>query len=287
MALDHTWCSETYSDHGAALSLKITKKLHEEQSPFQKIEIFETSHCGNLMVLDGCFMVTDLDNFIYHEMMTHPVLFTHPKPKRVVIIGGGDCGTLREVLRHPGVEEAFQIEIDERVTRVAEKYFPDLTSSNHDPRARLLFIDGIKFIQEVAPGSLDVIIVDSTDPVGPAKGLFSRSFFESCRRALGEEGLIVQQSESPLFHLELLKEIHAEMRAAGFKTVQTLPFPQFIYPSGWWSCTMAGKANSMRPFRNQDAANKSFPTRYYSAEVHQAALVLPPFAARALNPNIG
>jgi len=282
MSLDKSWYSEIYPDHGAALSLKIKRKLHEEQSPFQKIEIFETTNCGNLMSLDGCFMVTDLDNFIYHEMMTHPVLFAHPNPKRVIVIGGGDCGTLREVLKHKTVEEAFQVEIDERVTRVAEQYFPELVASNNDPRAKLLFIDGIQFIKDAAPGSIDVIIVDSTDPVGPAKGLFSQSFFETCYRALGKDGIIVQQSESPLFHLELLKEVHGAMRGAHFSSTLTLGFPQFIYPSGWWSCTMASKQGNLRQFREQAAANKTFDTRYYSAEIHKAAMVLPPFAAKAL-----
>src|SRR5439155_10962993 len=121
-------------------------KLHEEQSAYQRIEIYQTETFGKLMTLDGLVMVTDRDNFIYHEMMSHPALYSHPCPTRVLIIGGGDCGTLREVLKHPTVELAEQVELDERVTRVAERFFPDLCESNRDPRARLHFADGIAWV---------------------------------------------------------------------------------------------------------------------------------------------
>ena len=162
------WFTEIYPKHGSAFSIKVKSKLEEVQSPFQKIEMFDTEWFGKLMIIDGCTMVSDRDNYLYHEMMTHPVLYTHPNPKRVWVIGGGDCGSLKEVLRHPGVEEAIQIEIDEQVTRLAEKYFPDLCASNNDPRAQLLFIDGIQWVKDAPDGCVDVIIVDSTDPVGPA-----------------------------------------------------------------------------------------------------------------------
>ena len=136
-------------------------------------------------------MVSTRDNFFYHEMISHPALYTHPNPKRVWIIGGGDCGTLREVLKHPSVEHAVQIDIDERVTRLAEIYFPELCESNDDPRAELKFIDGIKWVKEAAPDSVDMIIVDSTDPVGPAEGLFSDEFYRDCFNCLSENGMIV------------------------------------------------------------------------------------------------
>ena len=132
-ALNDGWFTEVFQDQGTAFSLQVKKKLHEEQTEFQKLEIWETETFGNLMVLDGCVMLTTRDNFLYHEMMTHPALFTHKDPKKVVIVGGGDCGTLKEVLKHPGVEEAWQVEIDERVTRLSEQYFPELCESNTDP----------------------------------------------------------------------------------------------------------------------------------------------------------
>jgi spermidine synthase len=230
------------------------------------------------MVIDGCYMLTTRDNFLYHEMMSHPALFTHPNPRRVAIIGGGDCGTLREVLKHPSVEHALQVDIDERVTRLAERYFPELCESNGDPRAELYFGDGIQWMKDAEPGSVDVIIVDSTDPVGPAEGLFTEAFFRDCHRALGEQGVMVQQSESPLLHYEnIIQPLHRAMRAAGFADSVTLPFPQPCYPSGWWSATMAGKGGDVRSFRVTDAQQKAFATRYYNAAIHQGALAQPEF----------
>lgn len=273
-----SWFTEVWSAEGSAFSLEVTEKLHEETSEFQHIEIYQTRHWGKLMVLDGCYMVTDRDNFLYHEMLTHPALFTHPNPKKVLIIGGGDCGTLREVLRHPDVEQVWQVEIDERVTRLAEQYFPALCEANNDPRAELLFEDGIAWIRNCEPGELDVIIVDSTDPVGPAAGLFNREFFSHCLRALGNDGLLVQQSESPLFHTEsLIREMRSELTAAGLTNQLTLPFPQPIYPSGWWSCTLASAGLNVRSFRDSDAQAKVFATRYYNAGVHHGALNPPEF----------
>jgi spermidine synthase len=229
------------------------------------------------MTLDGLVMVTDRDNFVYHEMMSHPALFTHPLPKRVLVIGGGDCGTLREVLRHPAVTQADQVELDERVTRVAEQFFPELCASNSDPRARLLFEDGIAWVANAAPGSYDVIIVDSTDPVGPAAGLFSEEFYRNCLKALGPQGVLVGQSESPLFHADLIRSVQKSMRSAGFTDVRSLHFPQCTYPSGWWSATMAGKGVNPQNFREAAAAAKTFPTRYYNAAIHRAALAMPEF----------
>jgi len=277
MALDKSWYTEQWAEQGAAISLKIRDKVHDEQSPYQRIEIYETETFGTLMTLDGLVMVTDRDNFIYHEMMSHPALFTHPSPKRVLIIGGGDCGTLHEVLKHNGVELAEQVELDERVTRVAEKFFPTLCESNGDPRARLQFADGIKWVADAAPGSYDVIIVDSTDPVGPAAGLFSETFYRNCLKALNGNGVLVGQSESPLFHAELIHSVRKALRSVGFDDVATLNFPQCTYPSGWWSATLACKKATTAQFRESDAAGKPLSTRYYNPAIHRAALATPQF----------
>jgi len=277
-SLNEGWFTEVFQDEGTAFSLKVKSKLHEEQSTFQKLEIYETETFGNLMVLDGCVMLTSRDNFLYHEMMTHPALFTHKAPKKVVIVGGGDCGTLREVLKHPGVEEAWQVEIDERVTRLSEKYFPELCESNEDPRANFFFGDGTQWMRDVEPNSLDIIIVDSTDPVGAAEGLFAADFYRDCMLALRDGGIVVQQSESPLLHTgTIIKTIHADMKKAGFDHVQTLPFPQPVYPTGWWSCTLGGNDKPLKYFREEDAAERPFVTRYYNDDVHRGALALPQF----------
>ena len=276
-----TWMYENFEPTGSAIGYRITAKLDEVQSPFQKIEIYDSTDWGKLMLIDGAMMLTTRDNFFYHEMMSHPALFTHANPRNVVIIGGGDCGTLREVLRHPGVASAVQCDIDEQVTRMAEKHFPELCESNGDARATLMFDDGVAYMANCAPGSVDIVIVDSTDPVGPAEGLFNKAFYESCFRALRDDGILVQQSESPLALLELIREMRAEMGKAGFTSFKTLPFPQPCYPTGWWSCTLARKGDGFE-FREADARAKGFDTRYYSADIHRGALATPPFVAAAL-----
>ena len=282
MSLDNNWCTEIHEDIGSAFSLKVTDKVFSEQSPFQLVEVYDTVGFGKFMVIDGCTMVSTRENFLYHEMLTHPAMFTHADPKRVAIIGGGDCGTLREVLRHPGVEKCTQIDIDEVVTKAAELHFPELCESNNDPRAELLFIDGIQWMKDAEPGSLDLIIVDSTDPVGPGEVLFTPEFFRACYNALGENGLIVQQSESPLAHLELIQRMYNSFREAGFSDAQTVFFPQPIYPTGWWSASMACKQGSFEGFREEDARNKPFDTQYYNADIHRAALAQPEFFRKAM-----
>jgi spermidine synthase len=283
MALDNDWFTEIHEPAGTAFSLRIKEKLFDEQSPFQHVEVYATEAFGNLMVIDGYVMLTERDNFLYHEMLAHPALFTHRNPREVLIIGGGDCGTLREVLKHPGVVKATQVDIDEVVTQAARRFFPRLCEANGDARAQLLFADGIDWVRNTPPGTYDVILVDSTDPVGPAEGLFGEPFFRDCAAALDDRGVLVQQSESPLFHLEtILKPMHRAMRAAGFADVHTLHFPQCVYPSGWWTVTLAVKTGSAQQFREADAAAKPFATEYYNAEIHRAALATPEFMRRAL-----
>lgn len=274
--LDDTWYTEQWAGEGSAISLEIEDRIHDFLSPYQRVEVFQTTHFGKLMTLDGLVMVTERDEFVYHEMLVHPAMFTHANPKRVLIIGGGDCGTLREVLRHPGVELVQQVDIDEEVTRAAEKFFPELCEFNSDPRAELYWVDGLKWVKEAEAGYYDVIIVDSTDPIGPAEGLFGKAFYSDCLRALGDDGLLVHQSESPLLHLDLMSEMRLAMRDAGFGARQTLQFPQPVYPSGWWTCTLAAKSGSIGEFRIEDAAKRPFKTLYYTPEVHQGARALPP-----------
>lgn len=280
MTLDHNWFTET-SD-GYALSLKIKSKLHSEQSACQAIEVFETEDFGRLLTLDGLVMLTSRDNFVYHEMLSHPALFRHPAPKDVVVVGGGDCGTLREVLRHEVVNSATQIEMDERVTRVCEQFFPELCEANDDPRARLLFQDAIAWMRDAGAASADVILLDTTDPVGQASRLFGEAFYKDCFRVLRDGGIVVAQSESPLLDMELLQDIHNGLCAAGFDSIQTLPFPQCTYPSGWWSATMAGKGIDVTRFDVASARSCGFATRYYNHGLHEGVLALPEFMRASL-----
>jgi spermidine synthase len=280
MSLDDNWFTEQDSPTGCAFSLHLKTKLHEEQTPFQHIAIYQTTEFDRLMTLDDIIMLTGRDNFIYHEMMTHPVLFSHPKPRKVIIIGGGDCGSLHEVLKHPEIEQVLQIEIDERVTRLSEQYFPELCESNNDPRVTFHFEDGIKWVANAPDNHFDIIIVDSTDPLGPGEGLFTTDFYRNCQRILTQDGLLVHQSESPLLHLPLLQSIHESMREANFEVTRSLQFPQCVYPSGWWTATIASMDDLV--FQEEKAFNKSFETRYYNADIHEASFVLPNFLADAL-----
>ena len=280
---DKRWIPETlFDDLGFRMTYAVEKVLYELQTEHQHLVLFEHKHFGKMLMLDGATQVTTRDEFIYHEMISHPALFTHTDPRQVVIVGGGDCGTLREVLKHASVRHACQVDIDERVTRLAEQYFPELCDSNDDKRATLMFDDGIRYMADAKPGSVDIVIVDSTDPVGPAEGLFTEKFYRNCHRALRDGGIIVQQSESPLFHLKLIRAMRDAMQAAGFVDLATVNFPQCSYPSGWWSATMAGKNIKLNNFRNDAARKRPFATRYYSDGVHGAALNLPPFMITAL-----
>ncbi|MBK1725866.1 polyamine aminopropyltransferase [Halorhodospira neutriphila] len=270
------WFTEAIEDEGVAFSLAIDEKVHDEHSGYQHIEVYRTRRWGRLLVLDGCVMVTERDEFLYHEMMAHPALFAHRDPQRIAIIGGGDCGILREVLRHTEVAHALQVELDERVTRVAEAHFPDLCTANDDPRAELRFGDGVRWVRDTEPESLDVMIVDSTDPVGPAAGLFTKEFLADARRALAPGGIVVQQSESPLLHGEsVIAPLHRAAAEAGFDGVHTLTFPVPSYPSGWWSATLMVNGGDPRNFREADSEAKPFATRYYNADIHRAALATP------------
>ena len=278
------WFSEIYAPAGTAQSWRLqAERLTAVQTPYQHIEIFATEGYGNLMAIDGCVMLTSKDNFLYHEMLSHPALFSHAQPQQVVIIGGGDCGTLSEVLQHPDVQHVTQIDIDEQVTRLSEQYFPELCQRNADARAQLLFDDGIAWVKQAPDASLDVIIIDSTDPVGPAEGLFGTAFMRECQRALKPGGILAQQSESPILHQELIKTIRQNLRQAGFGDMRTLGFPQPCYPSGWWSVTLAVKGHSLLDdFRYQEALSKLFTTRYYTADIHRGALCEPPFLQATL-----
>ena len=272
------WFTEECTECGTAFSLEINKKLHDEQTAFQKIEVYSTKKFGNLMVIDGFVMLTDRDNFIYHEMMTHPVLFSHPNPQHVVIVGGGDCGSLREIAKHACVNKITQIEIDQRVTNIAEQYFPNLCEANNDPRTEFIFEDAIQWMDQASKDSIDVIIVDSTDPIGPAEGLISTPFYKNCLRVLKSDGLLVQQSESPFIHLEsIIKPMHRSMLDAGFTNSKLINFPQPSYPTGWWTASIAYQANHLPFARHEQAQSLTFDTKYYNHAIHQASLSTPQF----------
>lgn len=270
------WFTDTIDHFG--ITCRVKAVLHHERSPFQEIAVYDTDAFGRLLALDNVTMTNDKDEFVYHEMMAHVPLVTHPDPRRVLVIGGGDGGVVREVLKHPGVERVRLVEIDERVIAVCRRYFPAISCGLSDPRAEVIVGDGIEHARR-ARGEYDVIVVDSTDPVGPAVGLFQEDFYRSVHAALGEDGLFVAQSESPFFNADLLAGIHRTLRGI-FPIVRLYLIAVPTYPGGLWTVTLGSKRHDPLAFAEARAA--ALKTRYYSPDVHRAAFALPPFVQEIL-----
>jgi spermidine synthase len=266
------WYTEKQTED-VGITCKIKQTLHVETSEFQDIAMIETNQFGRMLVLDGTVQTTIEDEFVYHEMITHVPLFTHPNPKRVVVIGGGDGGAIREILKHPGVEKAYLVEIDEKVVEVSKKYLPEISVALDDARAEVRIEDGIKFIKE-NKNEFDVILVDSTDPVGPAVGLFMKDFYQSIFDALKEDGIFVAQTESPFYNKNLISRVFKDIKDIFPLTklyLSSIP----TYPSGLWSFTMGSK--KYNPLEIPEGRIKDLGTRYYNAEIHRAAFILPNF----------
>lgn len=267
----HWFVEDAVEGISTGFALQNKDLLHSEKSDWQLIEVYQTETFGKLLAFDGIIMLTQRDNFLYHEMISHPAILNHQNPENVVIIGGGDCGTIKEVLKHDEVKQVTQVEIDERVTRVCEEYFPELCSSNDDPRANFQFADGVEYIKQAEKNSIDIIIIDSTDPVDFAEGLFNEPFYKDCLAALKPGGIISQQSESPFVHQQIIREMHGKMLNAGLYHVQLLNFPQPCYPSGWWSVTIASADNTLMNVREFDHSERGLDTLYLNESTLAAA----------------
>jgi len=262
-----------------AISCRIKKVLHHEQTPFQELAVYDTVQFGRMLVLDDVIQTTVIDEFVYHEMITHVGLNTHPGARRVLVIGGGDGGSIREILKHRLIEKAALVEIDSGVIEAAKKFLPEISCSLNDPRVEITIDDGIKHVRE-NKNSYDMIIVDSTDPVGPAQGLFATDFYQDVYHALTEEGLFVAQTESPFFNRELIRQVFG--RISGIFPLTRLFLANVpSYPGGLWSFTMGSKKYD--PLKVETAKLEELDTRYYSPSVHEAAFVLPPFVSELVN----
>ena len=273
---------EIYPEVKAALEFEINDVLYSAQSPFQKVEVVDSKGFGKILLLDGFVMLTERDEFVYHEMIAHTPLFTHPEPKRVLVIGGGDGGTVREILRHPSVEHVELVDIDEMVTKVCLEYFPQVAGMLNDPRVSCFFEDGVAYVKRKET-EYDLIIVDSTDPISVGEGLFTREFYRDCYRALNDRGILVNQSESPFWLPNIVKGIHDKLRDI---------FPIFhfyqayipTYPSGSWAFGFASK--STHPVNNFDVDRYhqlSLDLKYYNEEIHKAAFALPTFFRKLIS----
>lgn len=273
------WYSERGIVPGLALSVEVSKVLHEEQTDFQHLAIVDTPLYGRMLWLDNIIMTNIKDEFVYHEMISHVALNTHPNPKKVLVIGGGDGGAIREIVKHPSVEKAVLCEIDRRVVETSIEYLPEIACGLKDPRVEVLYADGIKYVKE-HKNEFDVIITDSTDPIGPAVGLFEGSFYQACYEALKEDGIFVAQTESPYYNEELIPKVQKDIRSLYPITKLYLAFIP-TYPGGCWSFTMGSKKHD--PEAVDLSGKPNFPTRYYNHGIHKSAFILPNFVSELIN----
>jgi spermidine synthase len=261
------------------ITAKIEKTLHTEQSEFQRIDLIETLQWGKMLVLDGMVMTTDKDEFVYHEMITHLAMNTHPNPETVVVVGGGDGGAIREILKYPSVKKAVLAEIDGRVIEVSKQYLPEIAGKLDDPRVDIQVVDGVKFIQE-NKNSFDVILVDSTEPIGPAEGLFAREFYQNIYDALKEDGIMVAQTESPFLNADLITRVYKDI-ASIFPITRYYTGAIPTYPSGLWSWTMGSKKYD--PLQvNEAELREPEGTKYYHKGLHKAVFQVPKFVQELL-----
>jgi len=279
MAVD--WYTEKHTPH-AGITLEISRRLFDQKSPFQHIEVVETVEYGNMLLLDGCVMITDRDEFVYHEMITHPALVAHPNPQRVLVIGGGDGGTVREVIRHAAVRQVTLVEIDGMVIDVCRKYFPAVACGLDDPRVDVQVADGFAHL-DAHQGAYDVILVDSTDPVGPAEVLFTVDFFRKVKAGLAPGGVAVFQSENPLYWGDLIAKMHRDL-APLFAHVGLYLASIPTYPGGLWSFSIcsdvvdARKSPAPAPLPFQDQL------KYFTPAVFKGAFALPQFVKKLVQP---
>ncbi|TYO93873.1 polyamine aminopropyltransferase [Desulfallas thermosapovorans] len=273
------WFTEDQTKH-LRIGCRVREVLFSGQSPFQKVAVLDTVEFGRMLTLDNVIQTNIKDEFVYHEMITHVGLNTHPDPKKVLVIGGGDGGAVREIVKHKGIEKVVHVEIDQMVIDVAKKFFPELSSGFNDPRVEIVVDDGIKHVKE-NKGVYDMIIVDSTDPVGPAVGLFSEEFYRSVFEALTGDGLFVAQTESPFFNSELITRVNTTI--SGIFPVTRLFWAVVpTYPGGYWTFTMGSKKHDPLAVDVDKDKIEALGTKWYSPEVHRTAFVLQPFVKELL-----
>ena len=273
----------TERDNNVALSLRHTgERLFQKKSKYQKVEIYNTYQYGKMLTCDGIIMCTEKDEYVYHEMITHVPMFTHPDAKKVLVIGGGDGGTVRELLRHKQLVKVVMIEIDSVVIEAAKKYLTTTSSAFNHPKVELKIADGIKYVSTAPEETYDIVIIDSGDPVGPAEGLFTEEFYQNIYRILKPEGILITQSESPRFNVKSFQAIYRYFRNI-FKRENVHCYLSYIptYPSGMWSFSYNAKG-SIHPIKNLRSDEvmsftKKHNLKYYSEEIHRSAFVLPQF----------
>ena len=276
------WFTEKHTEH-VKLSIQVDKQIYSSQSEFQRIDIFESPEFGRFLTLDGYMMLTEKDEFVYHEMMVHVPMAVHPNVKKVLVIGGGDGGTIRELGRYATIEEIDLVEIDEEVVEACKKHLPQTACGFEDTRVKCYYDDGLKFVRKYE-NTYDLILVDSTDPFGPGEGLFTKEFYGNCYKALKEDGIMVNQHESPFY-----KEDAYAMQRAHKRIVESFPISKVYqahiptYPSGHWLFGFASKKyHPINDQRVEEWKSLGLKTKYYNEQLHKGAFALPNFVEEML-----
>jgi len=275
------WAEEIHQGV-VGMRFRVRRGLFAGESDYQRVDIVETEGFGRMLFNDGAVMVSERDEFVYHEMIAHVPAFVHPRPERVLVIGGGDGGTVRELLRHPSVARCRLVEIDPVVVQACREYLPSMAAALDDPRVEVTIGDGVKFVAETDE-RFDLVLVDSTDPVGPALPLFGPEFYGNVRRVLRDGGVVVSQAESPFYELEQQRSLMGILRSL-FERVQLYNYTNLTYPGGLWSFSFAARDDlcPVADFDPSRVARSGLSFRYYGPEIHRAAFALPAFQADAL-----
>lgn len=276
------WFSERHTQN-VKFSIRVERQLYSGQSEFQRIDVFDSREFGRFLTLDGYLMLTEKDEFIYHEMMTHVPMAVHPDPRKVLVIGGGDGGVVRELTRYEKIQQIDMVEIDPLVVEIAKKYLPQTACRLEDPRVHIYYEDGLRFIRS-ADEAYDLIIVDCSDPAGPGEGLFTKEFYGSCYKALKEDGIMVNQHESPFYEEDAMTMQRVHKRIVGsfpISRVYQVHVPTF--PAGHWLFGFASK--KYHPVKDLDPVKwnmQGLSTRYYTTQLHAGAFALPHYVEEML-----
>ncbi|AOQ24770.1 Polyamine aminopropyltransferase [Moorella thermoacetica] len=271
------WFSELQTPD-LAISVRLNQTLHHEKTPYQELAVVDTEAYGRMLLLDNIIQTTVKDEFFYHEMIAHVPLNTHPNPRTALVIGGGDGGVVREIVKHPSIEKVTLVEIDARVVANAREYLPEIACGLDDARVEIRFEDGIEHVRQ-RENTYDIIIVDSTDPIGPAVGLFSAEFYRNVYRALKADGVFVAQTESPIFNSRLIRRIQRDLKEI-FPIARLYLTTVPTYPGGLWAFSLGSKKYD--PLEVDWRQAPQVATRYYTPAIHQAAFSLPPFVQEFL-----
>lgn len=276
------WLNEKQTEH-LSLSCQIRETLFSGQSVYQNVVVADSYEFGRMLMLDGVFQTSIFEEYIYHEMITHVPLFSHPSPKKILVVGGGDGGAAREAVRHDAVESVELVEIDGMVVEVSKQYLPEISSAMlaEHPKLRIDIGDGIARVQ-AAKECYDIIIVDCSDPIGPGVGLFAREFYQNVNKALKPDGMFVQQTESPFYHQSLIRRIYQDI--ADFFPITRIYLASIpLYPGGLHSFTIGSKAYDPLEAKLPDFL--PFETRYYNQAIHRSCFALPNFLYSLLPVN--